>query len=206
MYLRAMTEDWRTRLKKMIDETPGLTMKSLSLKAGLHASTLQSILKRGASPSVDNFVAIAKALGVSPIRLLEGDERFRLSVPVVGIVGAAGEGWQPVDEAHASDEVGFDLGSHDTVAFEVRGDSMAPVYRNGDFLICSRQYGPHADNLIGKDCLIKTAKNECFVKILKRGSRTGRFNLKSYNPVHDDIEDVTLQWVAPVVWIKRGVA
>lgn len=198
-----MAGDWRTRLKQIIDETPGLTMKSLSLKAGLHASTLQSILKRGASPSVDNFVAIAAALGVSPVRLLEGDERFRLTVPVIGVI-AAGEAWKPVDDARSSDAVGFDLGANDTVAFEVRDDSMAPVYRNGDFLICNRQYGPHADNLIGKDCLVRTVADGCFVKILKRGSRTGRFNLKSYNPMQDDIEDVELRWVAPVVWIKRG--
>lgn len=194
---------WRERLKAIIDETPGLTMKGLSLKAGLHASTVQSILTRGTAPSVENFLAICQALGVTPAQLLDADEPSKLTIPVVGIV-SAGEGWSPMDD-DAGQVVDFELGAHDSIAVEVRGDSMAPVYRNGDVLICHRRYGPHADNLIGLDCIVRTASGENYVKILKRGSRPGRFNLKSYNPVVDDVEDVALAWAAPVAWIKRGV-
>lgn len=197
-----MATDWRTRLKSLIDETPGLTMKGLSLKAGLHASTVQSILTKGTAPSVENFLAICQAMGITPAQLLEGSERSKLTIPVVGVV-SAGEGWTPFDD-NTNEAVEFELGAHDTIAVEVRGDSMAPVYRNGDVLICHRRYGPNADNLIGLDCIVRTAKGENYVKILKRGSRHGRFNLKSYNPVVDDIEDVPLAWAAPVAWIKRG--
>lgn len=198
-----MTSDWRFRLKRLIDETPGLSMKALSLKAGMHASSVHNIVKRGHAPSIDNFLAICKALQVSPAVLLGGDETPTISIPVVGIV-SAGEGWQPVEGATNGDHVDFDLGAHDTIGLEVRGDSMAPVYRSGDFLICYRQFGPHSDNCVGLDCVVRTADNRHFVKILKRGSRPGRFNLKSYNPVVDDIEDVALAWVAPVAWIRRA--
>ncbi len=197
-----MAIDWRTRLKTIIDETPGLTMKSLSLRAGLGATALHDILRRGTSPSVDTLVAVAKVLGIKPSQLIDGDENIKLTIPVVGIV-SAGEGWTPVDDG-VDGNVEFELGAHDTIAVEVRGDSMAPVYRNGDMLICHRRFGPNADNLIGLDCVIRTAKGDNFVKILKRGSRPNRFNLKSYNPVVDDIEEVALAWVAPVAWIKRG--
>jgi len=197
-----MAEAWRLKLKALIDETPGLTMKAVSVKAGLHPSTLQAILTKGASPSIENFLAICRALNISPALLLGGEDQGPLRVPVVGIV-SAGEGWVQTDEL-AGEAIEFDLGAHDTIGLEVRGDSMAPVYRNGDFLICHRQFGPNADNCIGLDCVIKTASGQNFVKILRRGSRPARFNLRSYNPAVEDIEDVALAWAAPVAWIKRG--
>jgi len=67
-----------------------------------------------------------------------------------------------------------------------------------------RQHG-RIFKMIDLDCVIRTADGQHYVKILKRGSRPGRFHLKSYNPAEDDIEDVALSWVAPVAWIKRGV-
>jgi SOS-response transcriptional repressor LexA len=195
-----MENTWRDRLGQIIEETPGLTMKGVSLKAGLDASAVSKIMK-GVSPSVDTFIAICGAINMSPLELL-GGERLAVSVPVVGIV-SAGEGWTAIDDG-GHDAVEFDLGQHDTIGVEVRGDSMVPVYRSGDTLICHRQYGPHADNLIGLDCVVRTADGRNFVKILRRGTRPGRFNLRSYNSAVDDIEDVALAWVAPVAWIKRG--
>ena len=196
-----MIDTWRQRLQKIIDETPGLTMKGIALKAGLSASTLHNILKRGATPSVDHFLEICRVVGVGPAELLTGISEPRLQIPIVGIVDAD-ERWSPVDPGGRG--VGFDVGSHDTIGIEVRGDAMAPVYRDGDFLVCYRQFGPHADNCIGLDCVVRTAAGDHFVKILKRGTRPNRFNLKSYNPVADDIEDVAIAWAAPVAWIKRG--
>ncbi len=178
-------------------------MKAVSLKAGLSPSAVYDVIQRGHSPSIEKFVAICQVLGVSASELLNNDTRASISIPVVGIV-SAGEGWQPIDGATNGDSVVFDIGAHDTISLEVRGDSMAPVYRSGDHLICYRQFGPNADNCLGLDCVVRTADQRHFVKILKRGSRPGRFNLKSYNPVVDDIEDVALAWVAPVAWIRRA--
>jgi len=43
------------------------------------------------------------------------------------------------------------------------------------------------------------------LKILQKGTRAGMFTLRSYNPAaRDDVENVALKWVAPVVWIRRG--
>jgi phage repressor protein C with HTH and peptisase S24 domain len=199
-----MSGDWRTRLQRLIDETPGLSMKGVSLRAKLGATAVHDILERGADPKISTLTAIATALGV-PLTTLLGDEApVHSSIPIVGFV-SAGEGWTPIDNATGPDDVvDFDLGAHDAIGIEVRGDSMAPVYRNGDYLVCYRQFGTNADNCIGLDCVVRTQDGRHFVKILKRGSRPGRFNLKSYNPVADDIEDVTLSWVAPVAWIRRG--
>lgn len=197
-----MRDDWRTRLRRIIAETPGLTMKGLSLKAGLNASTVRTLLTRGSSPTAETLIAVANALGVSPNYLLTGDEGSVVSIPIVGIA-SGGEGWVPIEDG-GNGSVEFELGAHDTIAIEVRGNSMSPVYRSGDVLICHRQFGSNADNLIGLDCVMRTTEGNHYVKILNRGSRTGRFNLRSYDPSERDIEDVALTWIAPVRWVKRG--
>lgn len=176
-------------------------MKGLSVKAGLDPSTVHAYLARGRAPTVEHFLAISKAAGISPGWLLEGDERADIGVPVVGIV-SAGEGWHPVDDPQIG-QVTFELSGYDTIALEVRGDSMFPVYRDRDYLICHRQHGANADNLIGRDCVLRLADGRCFVKILNRGSMPGRFTLRSYNASVPDVQDVALSWVAPVSWIKR---
>ena len=163
---------------------------------------MQSYLTDGHSPSIDRFLAIAKALGVSPEYLLTGGTVRTVSIPIVGIV-AAGEGWTHVDQ-HPNDAVEFEAGDSDLIAIDVRGDSMSPVYRNGDTLICRRRPGKYGDNLIGRDCVVLTKSGDGYVKILRRGSRPGLFNLTSYNPVFEAVEDVQLQWIAPIAWIKRG--
>lgn len=124
------------------------------------------------------------------------------AIPIVGIV-SAGEGWTST-EGVAFESVDFDLSGINPIAVEVRGDSMSPVYRSGDILVCSKHQGKHFDNLIGLDCVVLTTSGNGYVKILKRGSLSGLHTLKSYNPHIDDIEDVQLVWAAPVTWIKRS--
>lgn len=203
-----MDQGWKKRLQDLIAQTPSLSMKSVSLKAGKNAGFLSDLYspqdptKPPKDVTVDVFVKLAKAAGVSPVWLLQGDESFHLSIPTIGVVDK-GEEWTPTPDAQEA-PVDFGLVAHDTVSLEVRGNSMAPAYRDGDFLVCSRFYGPSLDNLIGQDCVVRTLKGQCLLKILRRGSRPGRFNLRSYIPSVDDIEDVQLAWAAPVVWIKRG--
>lgn len=192
---------WRVRLEQIVAGPPKLDMKAISLRAGLGATFLRDVLEKGRTPSVENFVAISEALGVSPLYLIYGDKQPRITIPIVGIV-SAGEGWISVDEGQL-EPVEFIIDHQDTIGIEVRGDSMSPVYRNGDFLIGDRHHGPYLDNLIGLDCVVMTAEGSGYVKILRRGGRLGRYNLKSYNPTFDDIENVQVAWAAPIRWIRR---
>lgn len=196
-----METGWRKRLQQVIDESEGLSMKALSLRAGLGPGAVHDVLKRGMTPSVENFIAIAEAAGVEPGWLLRGDDRFAIQIPLIGKV--SGEKW--VQDAKA-DSIGFDLDDPAPIGFEVQDASMAPVYRRGDMLVCHRRAGKYVENLIGTDCVVKTVTGEGYVKILQRGSRIGRYNLRSYNPLFNDIEDVVLEWAAPIAWIKRGGA
>lgn len=182
-------------------EEAGFSMKRLSLKAGRGESFVRDLVNRDRTPSIENLKAIADALGVSPNWLLSGDDQLRLKVPVVGFA-SAGEGWTPFDDAQLG-AVEFELDAPEYIAIEVRGDSMSPVFRDGDTLFCRRRLGAHVDNYIGLECVLRTSNAEHFVKILTRGGKPGTFNLRSYNPHFRDIEDVTLEWAAPIVWIKR---
>lgn len=60
-----METGWRKRLQTIIDESEGLTMKALSLRAGLGPGAVHDVLKRGMTPSVENFIAIAEAAAPS---------------------------------------------------------------------------------------------------------------------------------------------
>lgn len=195
-----METGWRKRLQKLIDESEGLTMKSLSLRAGLGPGAVHDVLKRGMTPSVENFIAIAEAAGVEPGWLLRGDDRFAIQIPLVGRV--TGETWEETEAKLGA--VPFDLEEPGAIGFEVQDGSMAPVYRPGDLLVCHRKAGKYVENLIGTDCVVRTVNGDGYVKILQRGSRIGRYNLRSYNPLFKDIEDVVIEWAAPIAWIKRG--
>lgn len=181
-------------------------MKRLSLKAGLSESAVRDAVNRGRAPSVDTFVKLATAAGVSPSVLLQGDERFHLKIPLVGVATGA-EAWTPFEETpdrRARDTVDFELGDTDILAIEIRGNAMSPVYRDRDQLFCHRRTGSYVDNLVGLDCVLRTADGDNLVKILAKGSKPGLFNLKSYNPLARELENIALEWAAPIVWIRRG--
>lgn len=177
-------------------------MKALSLRAGLSESAVRDILNRGHSPNIDTLVALADALGVSPVWLLEGSEKPRLKIPAVGIA-SSDEVWAPAD---AKSSAIFDVvgPGQDLVSVRVEGNGLSPTYRHGDELLCRRHSGGFIDNLIGLDCLLMTADGERYIKILARGSSPGLFNLRSFNPLVRDIENVAVAWAAPVLMVKRA--
>jgi phage repressor protein C with HTH and peptisase S24 domain len=198
-----MSPTWRDRLQRAM-LARNFNMKELSLASGLGETAVRDALKRRSAPSVATLGPIAKALGMSLDELLEGDATPVLSIPILGAV-SAGEGWVSFNDANARAlprlEAKID---GNAVALEVRSDSMAPAYRNGDYIIGSKRAGASADNLIGLDCIILTDKGERYVKYLAGGTARGRFNLRSYNPSHKDVENVKLVWVAPILWVRRS--
>ena len=85
-------------------------------------------------------------------------------------------------------------------ALEVTGDSMLPLYRDGDVLIVS----PTASVRKGDRVVVRTSGGEVTAKELKR--RTAKtLELRSLNSDHPDriipMEDVA--WVARVMWARQ---
>lgn len=168
--------------------------------AGLKSTAVRDAIRTG-NPTVRTLVPIADFLNVSLEQLVFGVEDRPIEIPVVGIV-SAGDGWLNPDETN-HDPIEFRLNGQGMIAIEIRGDSMYPAYRNGDFLVCTKHEGPHLDNLVGLDCAILTRDGQGYVKKLLRGAKKNRYNLKSYNLAYEDIIDVEVAWAAPVQWIKR---
>jgi len=78
-----------------------------------------------------------------------------------------------------------------------RGDSMYPRYFDGERLFYVNREHPPSE-LIGQECVVKLHDGRMLVKILRRGSRSGRFNLESWNA--GLLEDQQVEWAAPVRW------
>lgn len=68
------SSDWRTRLQQAVDES-GMSLRAVSLMAGMRAGYLHEILKQDKEPSVDRLVSICDALGITLTWLIYGIER-----------------------------------------------------------------------------------------------------------------------------------
>lgn len=176
-------------------------MKSLSLAAGLSETYVREILKRDQAPTVRGLTALANELNCPVSFLIGEDKPFKPTIPIIG-KASAGEGWTPYDTL--DDQLDIDFSDKSLISIVVEGDSMHPIYRDGDYLICDRVDGANIHNIVGRDCIIYTADGDAYVKILNKGSSPTTYNLRSYNPTYPDIEDVKIKWAAPVVWIKRN--
>ena len=129
-------------------------------------------------------------------QLFEPD-RIELTVKLVGYVGA-GQAIYQFDEAGAGYVEAPPGAGEMTEAVEVHGDSMLPLYETGTLLYYSKQLPP--ETMIGKRAVVRLADERVLVKTVRRGSSPGLYTLASMNA--PDIEDVVVEWAAPIDWIK----
>lgn len=195
--------EWARRLERAFRRT-GWTKRELQRRSGVPYDNINKYLRGEVSqPRGDQIERLAQALEISALWLRQGVGHMLEAVPVVGYVGA-GEIFVSADEGVGElGRIELDiLDEADPIAVQVRGDSMRPVYRNGDYLLCSRRRGVDMRTCVGLDCVVRLPGGEGYVKKLERNT-AGGFDLVSYNA--ETIRDVSPEWVAPVVWIKRGL-
>jgi len=202
--LPRMAGSWKTRLRQLVAEK-GLPMKAASKAAKKNETLIRDLLERTDDPRVSTLQKVARVYGVSFAWLIEGQEAPRIPIRIIGEV-SAGESWEAIDDhtPGAGEEEFLDLEGVDPIGIRVRGPSMSPIYRQGDIIIASRLHGINIQNALNQDCIVRTVKRESYVKVLRRGTMPNRYTLRSYNPKYDDVENVALEWVAPVRWVKRG--
>ncbi len=106
-------------------------------------------------------------------------------VPLIGMAQAgaggyfddagfpAGTGWEEIAFPELADEHAY--------ALEITGDSMLPVYRDGDRIVVSPSTNPRR----GDRVVVKTQSGEVMAKLLARMTAQ-RLELKSLNPAYDD--------------------
>lgn len=195
---------WAKRLNDMLT-LRGWTQAELARRAGLAKENVKKYCQGTVEqPRGDVIPRLAEAIDVHFVWLRDGVGPQWRRIPVVGYVGA-GEQFHAVDDlaqGAGHDSVDLDLSGADPIAVQVRGDSMMPVYRPGDRLLCSRLAGSDEAGFLGKDCVVRLANGDGYVKRVVRGSKPRRYTLLSY--AAEPIPDVELEWAAPILWIKRA--
>lgn len=163
------------------------------------------------NPSRDAAKRYAKAFKVRWEWILEGEggpHRAKSGARTAWAVGYIGGGAEvyPIDDHEVGaglEEVEIPPGvPDDAVLVIVRGDSMFPRYFDNEYLFYVRR-GHDPSELLNRECVVKLQDGRTFVKLLRKGSTRGLYNLESWNA--PPIEDKAVEWAAPVLArVNRG--
>jgi phage repressor protein C with HTH and peptisase S24 domain len=198
----------------------GLSVSGLAKRSGLDPTTFNPSKRhlgdgRARWPSTESVAKVLNATGasleeftalVSGARALSSVAAARPArrIPLIGLAQAGGEGYfddggYPVGGGW--DEVSLpEIADPNAYALEISGDSMEPVYRDGDMVIIS----PSAPIRRGDRVVVRTNRGEVMAKQLARRSAR-RVELKSLNPAHQDYSfDLTeVAWLHRIVWASQ---
>ena len=194
---------------RVVMEADGWKMKPLSEAAGMGETAIKDLFRYQSAPKVTTAHQIATALGRSIDEIIaigSGDEpglATRLHIAVAGRVGAGAQ-VSPIDDHAKGDGLYHvicppQISPRGVVAVEVLGDSMEPVYFEGDVLFYTRPAMGVPTEAIGRPCICEDANGFVWVKQVKIGTAPGLFNLLSINPAGSNRLDVPLTWAAPVL-------
>lgn len=198
----------------------GYSASGLAKQAGLDPTSFNKS-KRFSSdgkprwPSTESISRVLAATGATMsdfLSMMDEDNSLSITaksgfIPLIGFAQAGADGYFDEDgypAGDAWDEVKFPdnetMDTSGTYALEISGDSMEPLYRNGDVLVLSR------DAVVrrGDRVVVRTIKGEVLAKELVRKT-SGKLELKSLNPAHADrtipVSDVS--WMARILWVSQ---
>ncbi|MEO0382963.1 MAG: helix-turn-helix transcriptional regulator [Pseudomonadota bacterium] len=198
-----------------------LSVSALARQAGLDATAFNRSKRfapdgRPRWPSTESLFKVLDATGEdfdSFANLFGGgapetkgrpSRRISDVVPVIGFAQAgdggffddagfpAGHGW---DAIHVPD-----LEDDQSYALEVSGDSMLPLYRDGDIIVIS----PGAQVRRHDRVVVRTKSGEVLAKILQRKTNS-HVELHSLNNQHPDrkVALSDIDWMARIVWASQ---
>lgn len=208
-------------------ERHGLTASGLARRAGLDPTAFNKSKRSGADgrqrwPSTESLSKVLDATGSTLddfMSLVRGERATTEnsfpegafppqtgSIPLLGFAQAgsggffddggfpAGQGWDVVDfPAQPSERPGV-------YALEVQGDSMMPLYRDGDILIVE----PGGQIRRGDRVVVRSREGEVMAKVLNRQTPRS-IELISLNPDHPNRSfDVSeIDWIARIIWASQ---
>jgi phage repressor protein C with HTH and peptisase S24 domain len=198
-----------------IAERYGFSASGLAKKSGLDPTSFNPSKRHGPDgrPRWPTTESIARVLGASGASVEEftdlltgrkGQPPRRKQIPLLGLAQAgkggffddsgfpAGSGWDEIDVPGVTDQNAY--------ALEITGDSMEPVFREGDTIIVS----PAATIRKGDRVAVKTADGQVMAKIMQRQTAK-TVELASFNPDHQvktlDMKDI--DWMARIIWASQ---
>ncbi|HUU25718.1 MAG TPA: helix-turn-helix transcriptional regulator [Methyloceanibacter sp.] len=193
----------------------GLSASGLAKRAGLDPTAFNKSKRvtgegRPRWPTTESIAKVLAATGASFddfTALVTAEPRRRnpaQPIPLIGMTQAGGGGF--------FDDSGFPVGGgwdqirfprvddDNAYALEVTGDSMAPLYRDGDILIVSPNSAPRK----GDRVVLRTTDGEVMAKVLAR--RTAKtIELASLNPDHPNLvfPMERIDWIARIIWASQ---
>ena len=192
-----------------------LSVSGLARAAGLDPTTFNKSKRIGLDgrprwPSTESLAKSLQATGetfeefVLQMSRGKGGRPFSKPIPLIGFAQAGREGF--FDDAgfpvgSGWDEIPFpELADERAYALEISGDSMLPLYRDGDRIVVS----PSASLRRGDRVVLKTHVGEVMAKQLVRMSAQ-RVELKSLNIEYEDrhflLADVT--FIHRIIWASQ---
>lgn len=199
----------------------GLSASGLARRAGLDATAFNPSKRIGGDgrPRWPSTESVAKVLGATNTgmdafaALVTGAPTLPRSggraasarrIPLIGLAQAGSDGFfddggYPVGGGW--DEISIpDIADPNAYALEISGDSMEPVFRDGDTVIVS----PAAPVRRGDRVVVRTRQGEVMAKQLLRQSAR-RVELASLNPAHPNyaFDLAELAWVHRIVWASQ---
>jgi phage repressor protein C with HTH and peptisase S24 domain len=199
----------------------GLSASGLAKRSGLDPTTFNPSKRRMPDgrarwPSTESVAKVLDATGasleaftalVSGARAVASSGAARSGgwgISLIGFAQAGAEGFfddggYPVGGGW--DEVTLpEIGDPNAYALEISGDSMEPVFRDGDMVIVS----PAAPIRRGDRVVVRTNRGEVMTKQLARRSAR-RIELRSLNPSHADhsFDLADVAWMHRVIWASQ---
>jgi phage repressor protein C with HTH and peptisase S24 domain len=197
----------------------GLSPSGLARKAGLDPTSFNISKRRTGDgrvrwPSTESLAKVFLATGakledftslVMGARAMpETRPKARNKIPLIGMAQAgtegffddggypAGAGWDEVELPSTADANAY--------ALSISGDSMQPVYREGDSIIVS----PAAPVRVGDRVVARTAEGAVMAKLLSRRTAS-RIELTSLNPAYPDLRFAAQEilWMHRIVWASQ---
>ncbi len=193
-----------------------LSASALAKIAGLDPTTFNRSKREAQDgklrwPSTESIAKVLQATGssleefIALIAAESGASRKPVRhIPLIGLAQAGSSGY--FDDAGFPagagwEEIAFpELGDPHAYALEITGESMLPVYRDGDRIIVS----PLASTRRGDRVVVKTVSGEVMAKVLGRQT-VRRIELQSFNASFEDrvFEPSEVAFVHRIIWASQ---
>ena len=193
-------------------EAHATSPSGLAKRAGLDPTTFNKSKRRSGTgkdrwPSTESLAKVLGVLGLDMedfAAFIAGHSSKSRTAPLIGLAQAGDDGF--------FDDSGFPIGSgweeidlpagrsEGMYVLEIMGDSMSPVFRNGEKVIVA----PHAPVHRGDRVVVKTIEGEVLAKELVRMNET-YIELRSLNPDYEDrlLARKNVVWIARIMWVSQ---
>jgi phage repressor protein C with HTH and peptisase S24 domain len=193
----------------------GFSASGLAKKSGLDPTSFNPSKRNGPDgrprwPTMESIARVLGASGASTEEFMDlltsrkGSAPKLKQIPLLGLAKAgkggffddsgfpSGNGWEEIEVPGVTDSAAY--------ALEITGDSMQPVYREGDIIVVS----PAATVRKGDRVVVRTSDGQVMAKVMQR--QTARtLELASFNKDHDtktlDMKEV--DWMARIIWASQ---